>query len=289
MRAAGLAEFVYKIPGTSQESRPGAHRSSSKGAGMMFASHARLFDHPDPRRLDLRASMTNISRDWLVRVNHQRSSVGIKVIVDVSASMNFGLSASKLDVVADFLEALGHSAHRYGDSISLLAFDHTVRDDLYMPARSGRGIGLAMAAAIKASKMQQYRATNTNGIAGCVEQIAGATGLVFILSDFHWPLLELCSVLNKLAGALVVPIVVWSAAETEPPLQGRLLAISDVESGVHRRLWLREKTRDEWRENVAARRMEITDAFGKNDIYPFHIDGDFNAESLSRYFLEKVV
>lgn len=285
---ASAKEFFYKLPGMSGGSRPGAHRSRSRGAGMTFASHARLFDQPDPRRIDLRASLSSIRRDWLVRTNHQRSSITIKAVVDVSPSMHFGSTQTKLGVVADFLDALGFSAHRYGDSVSLMAFDHAVRNDLYMPARRGRGIGLTMAAAIRDCDTHSAQAGTIEGLAECVDHIAGTGGLVFLVSDFHWPLESLAAILDKLVDVLVVPIVVWDLAEIEPPEQGSLLSVCDAESGHLRRLWLRKKTRQHWADNVIRRREEIATAFGASDIHPFHIDGDFEAEPLSRYFLEKV-
>jgi len=281
-------EFFYKLPGMSGGSRPGAHRSRSRGAGMTFASHSRLFDQPDPRRIDLRASLSGIHREWLVRTHHQRSSVAIKVVVDVSASMHFGSARTKLGVAADFLDALGFSAHRFGDSVSLMAFDHAVRDDLYMPARRGRGIGLTMAAAIRDCDAHGAQAGSGEGLAECVDHIAGTGGLVFLVSDFHWSLDSLAPILDKLVDVLVVPLVIWDNAEIEPPEQGSHLSVRDAESGYSRRLWLRKKTRQRWLDNVIRRREEIAAAFGNSDIHPFHIDGSFEAKPLSRYFLEKV-
>ena len=79
-----------------------------------------LYDRPDPRRLDLRASLRDIRGDWLVRVNRQRAAVPVQVIVDVSASMGFGSPRPKLQVVADFVEALGQSAFRVGDALGMV-------------------------------------------------------------------------------------------------------------------------------------------------------------------------
>lgn len=281
-------EFVYKLPGLSGGSRPGAHRSLSRGAGMEFAAHKRLFDQPDPRRIDLRASLSTIPREWLTRTSYQRSSVAIKAIVDVSASMHFGPTVTKLSVAADFLDALGFSAYRCGDSVSLMAFDHSFRDNLFMPARYGRGIGFTMAAAITGCNIDDAQAGPGDGLAECVDRIAGTAGLVFLVSDFHWPLDSLAPILDKLVNSLVVPLVVWDKAEIGPPEQGRLLSVRDAESGHTRHLWLRKKTRQQWHNNVAQRRDEITAAFAANDIRPFHLDGVFDAEHLSRYFLEHV-
>ena len=49
-----------------------------------------LFHRPDPRRLDLRASLRTLNEGWLVRVNRQRAGIAVRAIVDVSASMTFG-------------------------------------------------------------------------------------------------------------------------------------------------------------------------------------------------------
>lgn len=283
----GTEDFVYKLPGTTAGGRPGAHRSHSRGAGMSFAAHARLFDQPDPRRLDLRASLSDIRGDWLVRTYLQRSSVSIKALVDVSASMHFG-TPGKLHEAAHFLSALGYSAHGYGDSVSLLAFDRKFREDIYMPARMGRGIGITMASTISQCANEPGVGGNVQALADCAEHIAGTTGLVFLVSDFHWPLDGLDKVLDKLAAAMVVPIVIWDNAEIEPPQPGQLFSLRDSESGQHRRIWLRKKTHAQWLENVQSRRTELNAAFGKHDVFPFYVNGQFNAANLSRYFMEKV-
>ena len=115
--------------------RPGSHPGSSIGAGQEFVSHMSLYDRPDPRRLDLRASLRGLNDEWLVRVNRQRAGASVRALVDVSASMMFGSRRPKLHVVADFVEALGMSAFRVGDAVGMMAFDEAERADLFVPAR----------------------------------------------------------------------------------------------------------------------------------------------------------
>jgi len=314
----GTTEFHYKLPGIPGGNRPGAHRSQSLGSGLAFATHVRLFDQPDPRRLDLLASLRNTRREWLVRSNRQRSSVTLQAIVDVSASMHFGAVRSKLAVVADFVEALGYSAFRHGDAVSLMAFDHQLRDDLIFPARSGRGAGQAMSVALRACATAKRSASVVDGrfsriranirsranartarvddhesiisaLVACAEQAATHRGLVFLVSDFHWPLDRLTAVLETLASVSVVPLVVWDPAEIEPPAQGHWLSVHDAESGQQRNLWLRDTTRARWRSNVARRREQIESLFSGRDLCPFYIEGHFDAEQLSRYFIEKIL
>ncbi|MBC8746175.1 MULTISPECIES: DUF58 domain-containing protein [Paraburkholderia] len=294
----GTAEFHYRLPMRAAGARPGSHPGSSFGSGQQFAMHGRLFDYPDPRRLDLRASLRAARDEWLVRVHLQRVAVPVFAIVDVSASMRFGSRQTKLQVAADFVEALGHSAFRVGDRLGMLAFDSGERDDLFMPARTGRGTGALLAsmlrecateAAARAADRQtdgQAARVAVEALRRCAIRIAGRQALVFIVSDFHWPLARLSPVLDMLVHACVVPMVVWDAAEITPPHHASLLAVNDAESGEERRVWLSRGVRERWREGVARRRDELAAGFGARGIRPFYVEGGFDPEAMSRYFLE---
>jgi uncharacterized protein (DUF58 family) len=283
-----MPEFHYRLPMRAGGSRPGSHPGSSFGAGQAFAMHARLFDHPDPRRIDLRASLRAIPAEWLVRVHLQRVSVPVYVVIDVSASMHFGQIKSKLDVTADFVAALGYSAFRAGDQVGMLAFDAAEREELYSPARYGQGVGDVMAATVRRAAQSPGVAGGIDGLEKSVAKLAGRQGIIFIVSDFHWPLKRLPKILDTLTHAYVIPMVVWDPAEVAPPEHGSLLAVDDAETGARRTLWLRGKTRADWREAVARRRAEIEQIFDKRGIRPFYVQGEFNAETLSRYFLEAI-
>lgn len=291
-------EFHYRLPGRAGGFRPGSHAGTSFGAGQQFALHARLVDHPDPRRVDLRASLQSVRGEWLVRLHLQRVAVPVHVVVDVSASMCFGKRRSKLEIVADFVEVLGYSAFRSGDRAGMTAFDARAREDLFVSPRHGRGSGDMMAAMLRAEAAQsrtrsanatgsgQVDASGTNGLARAVEILAGKQALVFIVSDFHWPLDGLPAALDTLAHASVVPIVVWDEAELAPPSRGSLLAVHDAETGEGRTIWLSSRVRRQWEEAVSLRRRTLTALFGARGLRPFEIAGAFDADALSRYFIE---
>lgn len=336
------AEFHYRIALACSGFRPGAHQGTNQGAGQEFAAHARLFDLPDPRRIDLRASLRNARREPLVRTFNQRSAVPVHAVIDVSASMGFGAQRAKLDVIADFVESLGYSAYRVGDAVGLVAFDSEVRDDLYLPARHSRGVGSAMAELLREfvqraagadadadSSAAAASANDANADADCgaalqrsVERLAGKSGLVFLVSDFHWaqqdggaplpadapkksqrnvdmemnadvtlPSLArgqqgLLAALDMLAHAQVVPIVVWDPAEMTPPQEDVLLTIVDAESGMRRTLWVGAKVRAQWQQRVSERRATLDTLFAKAGLRPFYLHAAFDPEALTRHFLE---
>ena len=289
-------EFHYRLPSRVSGQRPGSHPGSSVGSGQEFVTHMSLFNRPDPRRLDLRASLRTLNEDWLVRVNRQRAGVAVRALVDVSASMAFGGQRPKLHVVADFLEALGLSAFRVGDAVGMMAFDEVERSDLFMPARVSRGMGTIMASALRAqlpaplaSRAVVGNSTHRSppdGLEEAASHLAGQQGLIFLVSDFHWPLDRLNVVLDLFAHASVVPVVVWDPAETKPPERNSLAPLRDAESGARRTLWIRPRLRQDWRRAVADRRAAIDSYFAARGIRPFFIEGGFDADALSRYFFE---
>src|SRR5262249_23951331 len=160
---------------------PGSHQASSTGAGQEFVSHARLYDRPDPRRLDLRTSLRSLDGDWLVRVNRQRAGVSVHAVVDLSESMRFG-ARTKLQVAAEFLESLGVSAFRTGDAAGMLAFDGEERPDLFVPARVSRGAGSLMAEKLGAlARTRRAASHGGRGLESAAARLVGREGLVFIV------------------------------------------------------------------------------------------------------------
>jgi uncharacterized protein (DUF58 family) len=251
--------------------------------GQEFVGHARLLDRPDPRRLDVRATLRTPGEDWLVRVHRQRVGIPVHAIVDVSSSMRFGTPHSKIEVAADFVEALARSAFRVGDAVGLIGFDAHMRSDCFVPARHARGVGGTMAGVLAQCR---GAAGGIEGLEEAAAQLAGRGGLVFVVSDFHWPLDRLSSVLEPLARSDVVPLVLWSEAEAEPPSQDRIAPLDDTETGRGRTLWLRPRVRNAWRDAVTERRAALARAFERRGLRPLFMTGPFDGDAVSRYFFE---
>lgn len=285
MKTSEPQEFHYRIPRRGGGWRQGSHRGSSLGMGQEFVSHRRLYDWPDPRRLDLRASLRDVRSDWLVRVNRQRISVPVQVIVDVSASMNFGSHGRKLQVAADFVAALGQSAFRVGDAVGMFAFDSHARMDLFVPALFSRGMGSLMASMLSDC---QASVAGSEGLEEVALHVAGRHSLVFLISDFHWSVDRLADVLEMLAASYVVPIVIWDPAELQPPAKDALMPLQDMESGARRTLWMRPRLRARWAEAVEERRAQLTKTCEPYGAAPFFVCGTFDSDAMSRYFFEAV-
>jgi hypothetical protein len=282
------------------------------GAGDRFAAHRRLIDYPDPRRIDVRASLRQARGAeepvWLLRVAQQRVAVPVQVIVDVSASMHVGRGASgiasKLDAVADFVAALGVSVGAFGDAIAMHAFDGVLaapRDDLELMLTHRRGAGTAAAQGLRATPAPQALRTATpmraaaQGLWACAERARGIArrasgGLVFVVSDFHGLDIEtLDATLDLLVPLQVVPMIVWHPDERVAPSGSGLLPVADAESNSQRSLWMRASLRQRWQEAIDTRREQLRRCFLARGHAPFELldaRGHFDADALTRYFLE---
>src|ERR1700712_2587795 len=118
-------DIRYHLPRRTGGQRMGAHRGTAAGAGMEFLAHLSLFDHPDPRRLDLRASLADLRGDWLGGGKPPPAAVTAQGAGGASGSMRFGQPA-KLHLAAHFVEALALGAFRIGDAVGMLPFDAAV-------------------------------------------------------------------------------------------------------------------------------------------------------------------
>ena len=287
------SDFYYRLPMRAGAQRPGSHPGASQGNGQAFTTHATLYSRPDPRRLDVRASLRDVRGDWLVRVMRQRVGVPVWLAADVSASMMFGAQRTKLAVLADLARAIGASATRVGDSAGLVAFDSRERVDLQVPAAMSRGIGQRMAAVLedpqlvaRAEAGERHDGDPVDGLAAALTALAGRQCLVFLASDFHFPLARLDAALDPLSRAFIVPVVIWDPAETEPPPLDGLVSLRDAESAGRHALWLRPRLRRQWRDAVAERRASLNAFFSNRGLRPFWVHGAFDADAMSQYFFE---
>lgn len=287
MQAPGTMDpiaFFYRIPGRSGAHRPGAHQASTNGAGHAFHSHARLFDLPDPRRLDVRASLRAGRGEWLVRAYRQRAAITLRLLVDISASMQVGAPLRKLDIAAQIAESAGHSAFAVGDAVGLLAFDAAHREDLYFPVVHSRGAGMQMRLAIAACTPGR---TAGCGLVETARQLAGRRELVLLVSDFHWPLTVMAEAMDMLSHAWLVPLVVWDRTELAPPPVDGFVTLRDAETGAATPVWVNARLRQRWAAQLENRRRALDALFGSRGLQPLYLDGGFDAAALSRYFVEQ--
>lgn len=138
--SASNPSIHYRIHWRPRSMRPGQRRGQMQGMGQLFKAHVPLLAHPDPQRLDIRASLMDVLGGYWVRSYHQRSPIPVVVIGDLSRSMRFNGQQCKYQVLTDFSVLLARSAYQGGDAFSFIGCDHSVQQALFLPASHRQGL-----------------------------------------------------------------------------------------------------------------------------------------------------
>ncbi len=277
-----MEEFDYRIRWRAASIWPGGHRGAALGGGQEFHGHVGLLDATDPRRLDLRASLANPARQWLFRLYRQESEIQVVLLADLSASMGYVGAASKLALLARLVRVIGRSAQRAGDRFGFMGADGVLREDFLLPPTRRYGAVADLAARLEATSLA---GRSHAGLAAAAERLAGRRKLVFLVSDFHFPLAEADRLLTALAAHQVVPLVLWDEREIrEPPAAGFTL-LQDAETGAARPVWLRPAQRARWRIAIDERRVALERLFLEHGAAALFVDAGFTPELLGQHFL----
>lgn len=276
-----MDEFHYRIPWRSGSAHPGHHRSRATGGGYEFHSHAPLIQAGDPRHLDIRASLSDPFGQFKVRQFLQTSIIQVQVIADLSASMKV---AGKPALLARLVASIAFSACRTGDPFACLGIGASGQAKIHQPPSRHRRLGLD-----SARQVQEVTFAG-EGLASEGLNLSTYLGqrrsLVFLLSDYHFPLRHLERLLEQLHPHDVVPVVLWLQREWEPPVRHGLAQLRDPESGIRRLFYVRPALKRRLGEAFAKRRKQLTDlcqAYGRP---PFFVIDEFRPDAFSHYFLE---
>jgi uncharacterized protein (DUF58 family) len=82
-------QFFYPVPWRAHSYHAGATLTKHHGNGTDFAGYASLLACPDPKRIDIRASVRTQPQQWLVRTYLERAAIHAYAILDISSSLFF--------------------------------------------------------------------------------------------------------------------------------------------------------------------------------------------------------
>ncbi len=277
-----MDEFHYRIGWRARGHLPGAHRALQAGAGFEFAGNRNLADGGDPRRLDIRASLRDPFERWQVRVFNQRSAVPVMLLADLSASMAVHGRFDKWQTVQRFAQALAWSVGRNGDLFGFVGCDDQVREDLFIPPTQRRSALIDLDQRLTAAR--PHARQRADGLLQASHWLPQRRALVFLLSDFHFPLATSEALFDSLRMHDVVPVVLWDPVETHVPRGRGLLRLQDSETGRHRLVWLRPALRAQWLAAIEQRRHDLCQLCEGRGRSPLILEGAFDADRITHYF-----
>jgi uncharacterized protein (DUF58 family) len=273
--------FQYEITWPPPGHHPGHHKSSYAGGGLEFRGHAPFASAPDARRIDLRASLKDPLGQWIVRTYRQRSAIALYIVADLTGSMGVSGAYRKLEVLADFTDSAAYSAYRTGDAFGFLGADEHPRKDFFLPATRSVGASLALSAKLRAF---EPTGSSAQGLLRAASWLPSRRCLVFLVSDFHFPLLLLKATLDAFGRHEVIPVVLWEHVDFAPARRFGIAVLRDAESGHRRTLLLRPALQRKLASAFHQRYESLRQLFAKRGMRPLLMTGRFHAEQLTRYF-----
>lgn len=226
----------------SENALMGQYHSAFKGQGMAF-SEVRPYQFGDEiRRIDW--NKTARFREPYVKVMEEERELTVMLMVDVSASMDYGTkNALKREFVAEICASLGFSAVGNNDKVGLILF----ADKVYkvIPPQKGRKHILAIISQILMAKYIPI-ATNTGAALQYMMNVFKKKSFVFMFSDFEDPIdANILRVAAKKHSLLAMRI--YDEKDNEIPDVGYTL-FRDAETG--QQVWVNTSSQ-RWRYNFA--------------------------------------
>lgn len=289
-------EFYYHTPWRSRSVKAGSHKTKLRGAGSDFSGFASLLAYPDPKRLDVRASLRAIPKQLMVRTFFERSAIRVFAVNDVSSSMQFVGKVNKQQLLIEIVGSIAWSATRQGDAFGMLSCDDVIQKALSILPTSRSTI------ADDAQKKLQHYFLESNLLASnsasnhaeksarafpaSASNISPQRALVFLISDFHLPEDLILETFRAYAMHDVVPVVLWDETEFDDLPNWGFARVKEMETGIERCFFMRPHLLKEIRLYAQFKRKHLTKLsrqFGFRP--PFFVKNQFNASALTQHLL----
>jgi len=277
-------ELYYRLNWRAHGIHASAHQIRNRGTGLDFCGYAPFLDYPNPRRLDLRASLRSIPRQYVVRSYYERGAVNVYALVDMSSSMDYLGNTNKQKLVADISASIAWSANLSGDAFGLLASDDSIRSDLHIYPSRQRNTAQETFSRLSNAGINDLQSAKALPLAA--GQVSHHRSLVFLISDFHLEKDLLKQTLRALSAHDVVPVVLWDSAEYEDLPKWGWARIRDMETGRERSLFLRKTVTSSIRDSYLQRRNQLKAMCREYGLRsPFFVGNAYSAEALTRHLL----
>ena len=203
----------------------GQYHSVFKGRGISFSEVRPYQPGDEVRTIDW--NVTARTGEPFVKVFHEERELTVMLVVDVSASTDYGSRGpSKAEVAAELCAQIAFSAIDNGDRVGLVLFSDRV--EKIVPPKKGRRHALRIVADVLAHE-PEGRGTDIAAGLSALLRAQRRSAVVFLLSDFldtgYEPDLRVAARRHDL-----VPVVVRDPLESAVPRAG-LFVLEDPENG----------------------------------------------------------
>ncbi|ARC37322.1 hypothetical protein A6J80_13895 [Paracoccus yeei] len=255
----------------------GAQAGRMRGAGDSFADVAPLLAHPDPRRLDLRRSVTDPFGTLSVRRFQTRTDLRLHVLLDASASLAAGAGADRVGLARLLVAGFVQAARRGQDLFSLEVCCGDVLAHREPPSRRP-GLGAELLAVLDGLPPQGQ---GIGALLAAAADLPSDRILVVLISDYDLAPSEVADLLASLRPRPVLPVWLRDRGLENPDPRFGLIDALDPETGRRRT----QLATPRWaaRQVAAARagRAALRGVFAEHGLRPVEIADSIDVADLA--------
>lgn len=229
METAELLKKVRKIEiktrGLSSQIFSGEYHSAFKGRGMAFSEVREYTPGDDIRTIDW--NVTARFNSPYVKVFEEERELNVVLLVDVSASGNFGTwKQTKQELITELCAVIAFSASTNNDKIGVIFFSDQI--EKFIPPKKGKSHILRIIRELLNFE-PKHKGTNITVALKFLTNAIKKKSIAFVISDFmddHFE--DAVKIANKKHD--VVALRIYDKAETSFPAVG-LIKLRDFETG----------------------------------------------------------
>jgi len=258
----------------------GQYHSVFKGRGMAF-SEVRQYQPGDEIRI-IDWNVTARMNDVFVKVFTEERELTVMLVVDVSASQEFGTrSRSKAEICAEIAAQIAFSAIANNDRVGLILFSDAV--EKVIPPKKGRKHVLRVISDIL-SHRPASRGTDVNVGLNYVSRFAKRKAVTFLISDFLARNFDTSLRIVSRKHDLV-PVMISDPLEDAFPKLG-LVQLEDPETGQRALVDTSDRSvRSGYEKAMSSRREELRKLFKKLELEHVELHaGEEYVVALARFF-----
>ena len=257
-----VRKIEIKTRGLSSNIFAGQYHSAFRGRGMAF-SEVREYQYGDDVR-DIDWNVTARFNKPYVKVFEEERELTVMLLVDVSASLDFGTQKQmKRDMVVEIAATLAFSAIQNNDKIGVIFFSDKI--EKYIPPKKGRKHILY----IIREMLDFHAESKQTDVAQAIEFLTGISKrrcTAFVLSDFYvrQNFLQQLTIANRKHD--IVAIQVYDKRTADLPDVG-LMKVVDAETGFEQYIDTgSRKLRESYRRYWMKRQADLKETFVKSNV-----------------------
>ena len=253
--------------------------SSKIGNDFEYSGSKNFNDHPDLIHIDIKNSITDPFENIYVKTYNLNNPINLISLCDISSSVFVNNKNNAL--VKNLSKIIARSAIGQGDKFSMLCYNDYIKNNYALGPENNLQFIDQWIDKIKLNLDK----SSSDGIKKINKYLPEEKSLIFWISDFHYPLDKINSILNQLSNHHVIPVFISSESEINSLPRYGFRKFIDSELNLEQEIFLRPSIKLQLLRDYNDIKGKIFNIFSKNHLKQIVINESIDMESIQKYFM----